>query len=60
MLRALSTLLLVFSILSLIVHFNGMFEGFAVAAITGLALDILLSRLHKESRVRSINREQIF
>jgi hypothetical protein len=60
MLRAVSTLFLVFSLLSLIVHFNGMFEAFAAAAITGLAVDTLLNRLYKESRVRSISREQLF
>ena len=60
MLRALSTFLLVFSLLSLIVHFNGMFEVFAVAAISGLGVDALLCRLYRESRVRSISREHLF
>lgn len=58
MLRPLSCFLLLFSLLSLMVNLNGMFEALAFSGLAGFLLEAALSRGQKLSR--GTTREQLF
>ncbi len=58
MLRAFSCFLLLFSLLSLMVHLNGMFEALAIFGFAGLLIEAALSRGQKVPRGTA--REQLF
>lgn len=57
--RVLSAFLLVFCLLSLVVHLTGMALAFAGAAMALLALDVALARLIGHSRVAKLHREAL-
>lgn len=59
MLRPLSAFLVLFCLLSLIVHQVGMFEFLGAMAIAVLAIDIVLARASKRSCSRIALREPI-
>jgi len=59
MLRTFGAFLLVFALLSLIVHLRGTFMVFGTMGIAFYGVDYVLVRLSKESRVNKMRRELV-
>jgi len=59
MLRTFGAFLLVFALLSLIVHLRGMFMVFGTTGVALCGLDYALARLSREPRVSKMRRQLV-
>jgi hypothetical protein len=60
MLRAFGLFFLVFALLSLIVHLNGMVGFFGAGALTLFVIDLLAAYVSRDARSSKMKREPLF